>query len=180
MYRSVVFALAGLVPALTAVVSAQALQSSGAPPAPIQTKWTIVSESLAEGSFFSTTWSSDLPYDTLFQITDLYVASDRFEVYDNGVLVLTTPAVPDWDGLGAADPYVAPPFAYDPDAAFGSGVFSAGSLAPPVRVPRTLAARTARRTARPPWASRLVCSRHRADSPRGRARVMGAHRPYSR
>ncbi len=97
-----------------------------AEPAP-QPQWTIFSESMAVGDFFSPTWTFDVSYDLSLQITDLYVASDRFEVYDNGNLILTTPAVLDWDGLGAADAFVSPPFEYDPNQAFSSGLFSAAS-----------------------------------------------------
>jgi hypothetical protein len=64
----------------------------------------------------------------VFRITDLFVVSDQFEVYDNGILVLTTPAAPDWPAY-TASPFDAPPFATDPGVAFYSGFFSTGSIA---------------------------------------------------
>jgi hypothetical protein len=122
--------------ALAVPVAAQAPRSQVSPrlstpaeaPAPPQTAWTILAEPLTAGQFFSATWVSDVPYDMVFTLTDLYVASDRYEVYDGATLIFTTPAVNDWDVLGVLDPFTSPPYATDPDLAFSSGFFSKASI----------------------------------------------------
>src|SRR4029077_4840394 len=55
---------------------------------------------------------------------DFAVVTDQFQVFDGGVLIATTPAMPDWFGIGATDPFESPPFTLDPDIAFASGNFS--------------------------------------------------------
>ncbi len=59
-----------------------------------------------------------------FTITDLYVVSDQFEVYDDGALIETTPAVDDWDDLGLASPFTSPPYTTSADTALADGHFS--------------------------------------------------------
>jgi hypothetical protein len=91
--------------------------------------WTVLDESMDEGDFFrgadsSGLWDFNSSNAVLFTITDLFVVSDQFEVYDNGILIFTTPGVLDWPALGAVSPFDAPPFTPDPDVAFASGVFS--------------------------------------------------------
>jgi hypothetical protein len=54
----------------------------------------------------------------LFQITDAFQKGDTFDVYDFGVLILSTPPVA-IDGAGAVT---------DPDAAFADPTYSSGSI----------------------------------------------------
>ncbi len=94
--------------------------------------WVILDQTMTAPAFFTGgPWQWNAPYPVRFTITDLFVISDQFEVYDNGVLVATTPAMPDWDDLGYASPGVGgpfPPWTADPDVAFASGLFSSAVL----------------------------------------------------
>ena len=68
-------------------------------------KWVILDKTMEVGDFFpGGPWTWDSPSLSVnFTIADLYVVSDQFEVYDHGVLVATTPSLPDWDTLGYAN-----------------------------------------------------------------------------
>ncbi len=90
--------------------------------------WVILDEVMDEGDLFSGpwTWDSDLP--VKFTITDLYVVTDRFKVYDGGSFVIETPNIPDWDVLGFAGPMVSPPYTVNPDAALADGRFSSALI----------------------------------------------------
>ena len=60
-------------------------------------------------------------------VTDLFVITDQFEIYDFGGLIATTPVMGDWDDLGFGSPGVGgpfPPWTADPDIAFASGLYS--------------------------------------------------------
>jgi len=95
---------------------------------PLDGTWVILDEYMSEGDSFTGQWDWTSSSAVKFTITDLYVVSDQFEVYDAGSLVLTTSDVPDWSDLGASGPYTAPPFEGDPDAALASGYFSSGVI----------------------------------------------------
>jgi len=90
--------------------------------------WVILDEVMDEGDLFSGpwTWDSDLP--VKFTITDLYVVTDRFKVYNGGSFVIETPNIPDWDVLGFAGPMVSPPYTVNPDAALADGRFSSALI----------------------------------------------------
>jgi hypothetical protein len=86
---------------------------------------------MSSGDFFSGfwQWSSSLPVE--FQITDIDVISDQFQIYDQGALVATTPSMPQWQDLisiGVTDPFQSPPYTDDPSEAFNSGYYSRGDL----------------------------------------------------
>jgi len=89
---------------------------------------------MSTGDFFTapdatTTWTFTCPAGGCkFLITDLFVVTDQFEVYDFGGLIATTPAMPDWFGIGAPGPFTSPPFTDNPDVALASGNFSAATL----------------------------------------------------
>jgi hypothetical protein len=106
------------------------LPATAAVPLALDGSWIVLDQAMSTGDFFTGgpwTWSSpEVP--VLFTITDLYVVTDQFEVWDNGVLVATTPAKPDWPALGASGPYDAPPYESDPAAALASGNFSSAEL----------------------------------------------------
>lgn len=95
--------------------------------APLGTAWVGLLENIGGpghffGTFFTATVSGTL------QVTDYLVVGDEFDVYINGSLKLTTPDLPDYQGLGvgaSADP----PYTSDPDVAWGRPEFSKGSLA---------------------------------------------------
>lgn len=91
--------------------------------------WVILDEVMSEGGFFTggSPWTWNLPFQILFSITDLFVISDEFEVYDDGSLVFTTPDVLDWDELGFLSPFTV--WTDDADVAFASGLYSAGGIA---------------------------------------------------
>jgi hypothetical protein len=90
--------------------------------------WVILDEVMDEGDLFSGpwTWDSDLP--VKFTITDLYVVTDRFKVYNGGSFVIETPNIPDWDVLGFAGPMVSPPYTVNPDVALADGRFSSALI----------------------------------------------------
>ena len=103
----------------------------GDPAMPLDGSWVVLDEVMDPGDYFTGPYTWDAPYLVRFTITDLFVISDQFEVYDNGELVVTTPAMSDWDDLGYASPGVGgpfPPWTNDPDVAFGSGLFSSSVL----------------------------------------------------
>jgi hypothetical protein len=90
--------------------------------------WVILDEVMDESDLFSGpwTWDSDSPVE--FTITDLYVVTDRFKVYDGGSFVIETPNMPDWDVLGLADPMFSPPWTGDADTALADGRFSSAVI----------------------------------------------------
>jgi len=121
--------------ALTLALSVSAVASQtgltpeggpGDPPMPLDGTWVIIDEVMNVGDFFTAEYTWDSPYKVEFTITDLYVVSDRFEVYDNAALVLTTPIVPDWNEIPVADAFTSPPYTTDPDIALASGAYSSG------------------------------------------------------
>ena len=96
---------------------------------PLDGTWTILDEFMSPGdSFLGVDGTGLFKFSSTdhvrFTITDLFVVSDQFSVYDNGVLVFTTPAMPDWPALGFSDPFDSPPFTKLPDVALNSGFFS--------------------------------------------------------
>ena len=92
--------------------------------------WVILDQDMKVGDFFSGgPWAWDSPSLSVnFTITDLYVVSDQFEVYDHGVLVVTTPSLTDWDVLVYASALTSPPWTADPDTALASGFFSSAVI----------------------------------------------------
>ena len=100
----------------------------GDPPMPLDGTWVIIDEYMNVGDFFTAEYTWNSPYNVEFTITDLYVVSDQFEVYDNAALVLTTPVVLDWNQIPVADPLTSPPYTTDPDIALASGAYSSGVL----------------------------------------------------
>jgi len=98
----------------------------GDPPMPLDGTWVTIDEVMNVGDFFTAEYTWNSPYKVEFTITDLYVVSDRFEVYDNAALVLTTPIVPDWNEIPVADAFTSPPYTTDPDIALASGAYSSG------------------------------------------------------
>jgi hypothetical protein len=100
--------------------------SASATPLALDGTWVKLDQNMSPGDFFTGAYTWDSPFGVKFTITDFLVVSDQFEVYDNAALVLTTPAMPDWDDLSLAGPMVSPPWTDDPDVALASGVFSSG------------------------------------------------------
>ena len=107
--------------------SGEGIGVSAAGAMPLDGTWIIIAEYMDEGDFFTGSWTWDEPYLVRFTITDLFVVTDEFEVYDNGVKVLTTPSLPDYAalGIGAFD---SPPWTDDPDVALAEPKFSKGVL----------------------------------------------------
>lgn len=105
-----------------------------ATPLPIGGPWVKLDQFMAVGDFFTAPdltiyWTFDCPADHCkFIITDYFVVTDQFEVYDHDILIATTPAMPDWWAIGAGDPLQSPPWTDDPDVAFASGDFSAAVI----------------------------------------------------
>lgn len=98
---------------------------ANATPMPLDGSWIVLDEYMSTGDFFSGgPWDWVSSHSVEFTITDYFVVTDKFEVYDNGVLAFTTPALADWDALGIGGPLVSPPWTSDPDVALASGFFS--------------------------------------------------------
>lgn len=96
---------------------------------PLDGSWTILDEYMDEGDFFSGSWMWTSANPVTFTITDLYVVTDEFEVYDNGVLVLTTPSLPDYSELvPPIDAFLSPPWTNNPDTALAEPLFSKGII----------------------------------------------------
>ena len=96
---------------------------------PLDGSWVILDEIMTAPAFFPGgpwTWDSDLPVE--FTITDLYVVTDIFKVYDWGSFVIETPYEPDWDVLGLGGPLVSPPYTVDPDTALAEVRFSSAVI----------------------------------------------------
>ena len=114
-------------------VAAGLLVAGGAAQAtPLGSTWVILDEIMPEGGFFSGgPWDfTVLPAETrTVQVTDLYVISDAFNIFDNGVLVATTPLLPDWDDLGLPGPNDPLGYTSDPDVAWADARFSKASIA---------------------------------------------------
>jgi len=100
------------------------------PPMALDGTWMILDQNMPVGGFFSGgpwTWDSpSLP--VKFTITDLYVVSDQFVVYDHGVPVVTTPSLPDWYVLQYATAFTSPPWTNNPDVALASIFFSSAVI----------------------------------------------------
>lgn len=92
--------------------------------------WVILDQNMPVNSFFSEgpwTWDSPL-LPVKFTITDLYVVSDQFVVYDYGVTVATTPSLPDWDVLKYETAFTSPPWTNNPDTALAGNFFSSAII----------------------------------------------------
>jgi len=93
---------------------------------PLDGTWITIDEYMTAPAFFLTgspwTWDSGLP--VKFTITDIWVVTDRFEVYDGGSYVIETPNLLDWDALMLPGSHFSPPYTGDPDTALADGRFS--------------------------------------------------------
>jgi hypothetical protein len=128
--------VAGLLLTTNAVASLQlngtTPPESHASPMPLDGTWIVLDEGMPVGGFFTGSgdgfwdWNSSLP--VVFAITDLYVVTDAFNVYDSGNLVLSTPLLPDWSALGLSDPFLSPPWTGNPDEALANPLFSKGVI----------------------------------------------------
>ena len=102
-------------------------------PMPLDGTWIVLDEFMSTGDWFggatatTFTWNSPI-FPVRFTITDYYVVTDVFEVYDFGVLVATTPALPDWYVLGLPGAFTSPPWTADPDTALADGRFSSAVI----------------------------------------------------
>jgi len=95
---------------------------------PLDGTWIILDEIMTTPALFSGPWAWNSVFTVKFTITDLYVVTDRFKVYDWSILVIETPNLPDWDVLGFAGPMVSPPWESDPATALADGRFSSAVI----------------------------------------------------
>jgi hypothetical protein len=100
----------------------------GDPPLILGGSWVVLDQTMKPGDFFAGTYTWDSAGPVVFTITDLYVVTDSYEVYDFGIKVATTPTLPDWNALGLGTAYVSPPWAGTPDQALADGRFSSASI----------------------------------------------------
>jgi hypothetical protein len=96
-------------------------------PMPLDGSWIVIDEFVPASGFFTGNWDWDSSTPVVFTITDLYVVTDAFQVYDSGGLVLTTPALPDYATLGIGA-YDSPPWTGNADVALAEPLFSKGEI----------------------------------------------------
>lgn len=95
-------------------------------PLTLDGSWTVLDQNpMNNGDFFADNYTWNSASSVQFDITDLFVVSDLFEVYDNNVLVLTTNIVDDYVGLGEAASFH---YTTDADVAWADAYFSKGSI----------------------------------------------------
>ncbi len=99
----------------------------GDPPLSLDGTWIILDEYMSPGDFFTGEYTWDSASSVLFTITDLYVVTDYFEVYDNNVFVASTPVLPDWDTY-TTNPFDSAVWTGDPDVALADGRFSSAAI----------------------------------------------------
>jgi len=96
-------------------------------PLTLDGSWTILDQNpMSDGQFFTNNYTWNSASAVQFDITDLYVVSDLFEVYDNNVLVLTTNIVGDYVTVGGGDSNFH--YTSDADVAWADAFFSKGSI----------------------------------------------------
>jgi hypothetical protein len=113
-----------LLAALVLLVCAAVPNSANATPLTAGV-WVILDENMTAPAFFTGSWTYT-GAGTL-KVTDLYVATDRFNLYDNGSLVATFNGGTDWNVSGAATSKTDPPYTLDPDVAWGRADFAKGT-----------------------------------------------------
>jgi hypothetical protein len=82
---------------------------------------------MGSAGYFSEDWYWTSSSKVVFDVTDLYVVGDAFYVYDQAVLIMTTPAVPNYTSYDSNGPYGFP-FTSNPSDAFGGPYFSWGTI----------------------------------------------------
>jgi PEP-CTERM motif-containing protein len=123
---------------LSVVVVVVASGRANADPISLNGSWTVLDEIMPVDSFFtggpdwarpisSSPWEWNSTRFVRLDATDIQVVGDRFEMYDNGILVFTAPLVPDWSKYGS-DPFDSPPFTTNPDVAWATMAFTKGSV----------------------------------------------------
>jgi len=99
---------------------------------PVDGTWIVLDELMSEGAFYAGLFSYNSPNPIQVDVTDLYVVSDRNEVYLDGGLLGVTPAMPDWSSLlPPVGPLDDPPYTSDPAVAWLRPEFSKQSFALP-------------------------------------------------
>lgn len=102
------------------------------PPAPLDGSWVVLDELMTVGSFYAPVYSYTIASAMQIDVTDLFVVSDRNEVYIDGVLLGMTPLMPDWQALVPfVGPFDNPPYTTDPDVAWSRPEFSKSSFTLP-------------------------------------------------
>jgi hypothetical protein len=126
-----------LLKALAAVVLGTGLAAGGAQASPITVggPWTVLDQNMLTGAFFvapdgSINWTFNCQANHCkLIVTDLFVVSDKFEIWEGNTIIGTTSNVPDWNALpGVTDPFQAPPWTDNPDVAAASQFFSHGTF----------------------------------------------------
>ncbi|RIL12495.1 hypothetical protein DCC79_01240 [bacterium] len=88
--------------------------------------WTVLDELMGGGAFYAPLFAYTSTVPVRIDVTDLFVVSDRNEVYLDGQLVGSTPPVADWTALGGGPQD--PPYTADPAAAWSDAAFSKASF----------------------------------------------------
>src|SRR4051812_28896259 len=86
-----------------ALVTAASPRSARADPVPLNGQWITLDQAGATPFFFNRgpwTWTS--PNSVRFDITDLFVVTDAYRVFDHGALIATVSGRPDWTAIKGA------------------------------------------------------------------------------
>lgn len=112
-------------------------QGPGTPPGllstnvPVGGSWVVMDEIMTAGSFFAPLFNYTSATPIQIDLTDLFVVSDQNQVFLDGVLLGTTPAMPDWQQLSPPVGPLDPPYTSDPNVAWLTPEFSKQSFSLP-------------------------------------------------
>ncbi|MBK8914557.1 MAG: hypothetical protein IPM64_08125 [Phycisphaerales bacterium] len=122
-------------PAISLAVPIRTTQGSLESPAlaainvPVDGSWIVLDELMSAGNYYAPLFTYSSPNPVQIDVTDLFVVSDRNEVYVDGLLVGATPAVPDWSALfPAVGPLDDAPYTTNPAIAWTRPEFSKSSF----------------------------------------------------
>lgn len=95
---------------------------------PVDGTWVVLDELMTQGNFYAPLFFYSSATPVQLDVTDLFVVSDQNEVYIDGLLFGTTPAMPDWQSLFPPVGPLDPPYTSDPAAAWLAPEFSKQSF----------------------------------------------------
>ncbi|QOJ14063.1 MAG: hypothetical protein HRU75_05180 [Planctomycetia bacterium] len=99
---------------------------------PVNGTWIVLDELMSQGNYYAPLFTYSSPNPVQIDVTDLFVVSDRNEVYVDGILQGATPAMPDWSALfPAVGPLDDAPYTTNPAIAWTRPEFSKASFTLP-------------------------------------------------
>lgn len=98
---------------------------------PTDGTWFVLDELMTTGAFYAPIYTYTSAVAVQLDVTDLFVVSDRNEVWLDAGLLGATPAMPDWQSLFPVVGPLDPPFTADPAVAWTRPEFSKSSFVLP-------------------------------------------------